>query len=301
MEESAKSRARREAEGFFDKYCRGKGIDIGSGPDPLTPACRAWDVKDGDAQKMEGVADESFDFVYSSHCLEHMRDPLEALLNWWRILKPGGHLIVVVPHEDLYEQGLFPSVFNSDHKTSFSISKQRSWSPVHYNLTDLVRHLPRHDVVYMRVIDQHYDYAQLGGMVDQTMGKAEAAIAKMGEAVRLEPSNAEYRIALATLRASTTDDLMRKAEGARREGRAHRRGAALRLRLRPGCGKGPPAGGTGFRRAGCGIPRGSTTALAAHAGAAPRRSRVPPPTSAWRNRPRRGAPRRRRGGAHLPP
>ena len=112
----------------------------------------------------------------SSHCLEHMRDPLEALLNWWRILKPGGHLIVVVPHEDLYEQGLFPSVFNSDHKTSFSISKQRSWSPVHYNLTDLVRHLPRHDVVYMRVIDQHYDYAQLGGMVDQTMGKAEAAI-----------------------------------------------------------------------------------------------------------------------------
>ena len=100
MNESAKTtKARREAEGFFDKFCRGAGIDIGCGADPVTQQCRGWDVQDGDAQKMAGVADESFDFVYSHHCLEHMRDPLEALLNWWRILKPGGYLLVTVPDE----------------------------------------------------------------------------------------------------------------------------------------------------------------------------------------------------------
>ncbi|MCE4554274.1 secretin N-terminal domain-containing protein [Roseateles cellulosilyticus] len=50
-------------------------------------------------------------------------------------------------------------------------------------------------------------------------GKPEAALAKMGEAVRLEPTNAEYRIALATLRTSTVNELLHKAEAARRDAR----------------------------------------------------------------------------------
>ncbi|MGH1556812.1 hypothetical protein ACRAWD_01360 [Caulobacter segnis] len=36
-----------------------------------------------------------------------MRDPKEALENWLRILKPGGHLVCLIPDEDLYEQGVF--------------------------------------------------------------------------------------------------------------------------------------------------------------------------------------------------
>src|SRR3546814_3492720 len=88
-----------------------------------------------------GVADESYDFVHSSHCLEHLRDPEEGLRNWFRILKPGGHLIVTVPDEDLYEQGIFPSAYNPDHKWTFTIWKIASWSPKSRNLIDLVRSL----------------------------------------------------------------------------------------------------------------------------------------------------------------
>jgi SAM-dependent methyltransferase len=38
-----------------------------------------------------------YDFVAASHVLEHVANPLRALNEWKRILKPGGTLLVVVP------------------------------------------------------------------------------------------------------------------------------------------------------------------------------------------------------------
>ena len=70
---------------------------------------------------MGGTEDNSFDFVYSSHCLEDMEDVETALKNWVRILKPGGFLYVVVPDFGLYEKYCFPSRFNASHKSTFSI------------------------------------------------------------------------------------------------------------------------------------------------------------------------------------
>lgn len=135
---------------FATRYFVGAGIDIGAGPDPISlyaeffPLMRSlkiWDMPDGDAQLLASATDASFDFVHSSHCLEHMRDPFEALTHWFRVLKPGGHLIAVFPDEDLYELGQFPSTFNSDHKWTFSIHKATSWSEKSVNVTDLLRHL----------------------------------------------------------------------------------------------------------------------------------------------------------------
>ena len=94
--------------------------------------------KDGDAQLLATLPDNSFDFVHSSHCLEHMRDPREALHHWLRALKPGGHLVVLVPDEDLYEQGVFPSTFNGDHKWTFTLNKVHSWSANSINLMVLL-------------------------------------------------------------------------------------------------------------------------------------------------------------------
>jgi SAM-dependent methyltransferase len=113
MDEASKALLRRLQDvRFCNTYFVGDGIDIGCGPDPISKfkkqfplmkGLRPWDLPDGDAQLMNSVSDNTFDFVHSSHCLEHMRDPFEAFGNWLRICKPGGHLIITVPDEDLYE------------------------------------------------------------------------------------------------------------------------------------------------------------------------------------------------------
>ena len=122
--ETAKAHARRMREGFFAKYCIGRGLDIGYGGDLLSDNCTGWDLEHGDAQSLDGVEDESFDFVYSSHTLEHVGDAALALRNWYRIVKPGGHLIVFVPDRDLYEKKLtLPSRWNSDHKRFFLLDR----------------------------------------------------------------------------------------------------------------------------------------------------------------------------------
>lgn len=149
MWEQSKAAMRRFRDGaFITRYFVGDGIDIGGKPDPLAQyvevfplmlSCRTWDLEDGDAQHMAGVADGTFDFVHSSHCLEHMVDVEAALQSWIRILKPGGYLIITVPDEDLYEHGTWPSRYNRDHKWSFTLCKSSSTMPRSLNLVDLAQ------------------------------------------------------------------------------------------------------------------------------------------------------------------
>lgn len=51
-----------------------------------------------EATDLSGVASERYDFVLSSHALEHVANPLAALREWRRVLKPGGALVLVLPH-----------------------------------------------------------------------------------------------------------------------------------------------------------------------------------------------------------
>ena len=53
-----------------------------------------------EARQLTMVDDESHDFVLSSHCLEHLADPLGGPEEWMRVLRPAGVLALVVPHKD---------------------------------------------------------------------------------------------------------------------------------------------------------------------------------------------------------
>ena len=151
MKECSKSIPRRLCDpNFSNRYFVGEGLDIGGRPDPLTlyrslfaqmASVRTWDWEDGDAQFLTSLQDGQFDFVHSSHCLEHLVDPRVGLKNWLRVVRPGGYLVATVPDEDLYEQGVFPSTFNKDHKWTFTIYKNRSWSQRSLNVVDLIRDL----------------------------------------------------------------------------------------------------------------------------------------------------------------
>src|SRR2546421_2611378 len=126
-QETSKANSRRIAEGYFERYLVGHGIDIGCGDDPITADCACWDLPQGDAQYVSGLPNERFDWVYSSHCLEHLADPFVAIRRWWDILRPEGYLLVVVPDEDLYEQGYWPSRFNAGHRWTFTAHKSATW------------------------------------------------------------------------------------------------------------------------------------------------------------------------------
>lgn len=53
-----------------------------------------------EAGSLEFIADGTYDFVLSSHCLEHLANPLPSLAEWGRVLKDDGLLVLVVPHKD---------------------------------------------------------------------------------------------------------------------------------------------------------------------------------------------------------
>lgn len=147
---------------FLEAYFSGSVLDIGCGPDLVVPSARPFDQEHGDANRIgDYFPVESFDCVHSSHCLEHMRDIPAALDGWWSLVRPGGHLILVVPHEDLYEQGYWPSVFNTDHKATFRLDKPGSWSPVSFDLRQLLLPLPGAELIAIEIQDKGYDYRLL--------------------------------------------------------------------------------------------------------------------------------------------
>ena len=143
---------------FATRYFVGEGIDIGAGSDllgqyiemfPLMRSCRHWDRSDGDAEFLETLPDAAYDFAYSSHCLEHM--------------------VVVIPDEDMYEQGVFPSTWNHDHKWSFTTFKKQSWSPKSVNVTDLTTQFASAaHLVKMEQLDGTYRYL-MNQRFDQTL------------------------------------------------------------------------------------------------------------------------------------
>ncbi len=81
------------------KYCNGKGIDIGANYWPL-PGSTPIDTERGPgmANKIEDIPPASQNYVFSSHCLEHIERWGDALDVWASKIKSGGHLFLYLPH-----------------------------------------------------------------------------------------------------------------------------------------------------------------------------------------------------------
>lgn len=160
--ETRKAHARRKKEGWFEKYAPADkpGLDIGSQFDPLNKTFRRWDYLfgDGDATDLTDVPNETYHTVYASHILEHIDKPMRALQNWFRVLKPGGHMIVVVPHRDLYEKRkTLPSQWNPEHRWFWM--PDDSELPCTICLKDLIESIPNAELVEYRVLDEGYDHS----------------------------------------------------------------------------------------------------------------------------------------------
>lgn len=87
-----------------------------------------------DATDLRLIETDKYDFVLSSNCLEHVANPIRALLEWRRVLRIGGPLILVLPNKDS----------NFDHRrpvTSFD-----------HLLDDHRRNVTEHDMTHLEEI-----------------------------------------------------------------------------------------------------------------------------------------------------
>jgi SAM-dependent methyltransferase len=106
------------------QYLTGAGIEIGALHAPLSvdnkkakvlyvdrmsqeglyrqyPEFDKADIVDPDiidnGDELATIPDDAYDFCISNHVLEHLEDPIKALSNWMRILKPKGLLYMAIP------------------------------------------------------------------------------------------------------------------------------------------------------------------------------------------------------------
>ena len=54
-----------------------------------------------EASDLSAIKSNSYDFVTSSNVIEHLSNPLLALLEMKRVVRPGGIIIEIVPHKDI--------------------------------------------------------------------------------------------------------------------------------------------------------------------------------------------------------
>ena len=156
-EEASKAEEARRLSGFTERYLSGPHIlDIGYRgyiPDvqPIVPHAIGVELDfPGYDGRTLPFPDNSQDAVFSSHCLEHIPDFVQALRDWFRVAKIGGYLIIMVPHQYLYEKRIaLPSRYNADHKRFYTPASllqdvEAALSPNSYR----VRHLADNDAGY---------------------------------------------------------------------------------------------------------------------------------------------------------
>lgn len=178
-QESQKTLLTKSYNGFFTKYMSGIGLDVGFGGyvDSVLPILPNAIGVGLDYPGYDGVclpwADGSLDYVYSSHVLEHIADFVAVLQDWRRVLKVGGHLVIVVPSADLYEKKpVPPSIWNADHR--------RFYTPATL-LQDLDRAFERQSfrVRHMRENDEGHDYGAPSSVHGSWLYEVEVVLQKL--------------------------------------------------------------------------------------------------------------------------
>jgi len=114
------------------EYTKGLGVEVGCGLNKIHTGAIGINLVLSDMDfgypfgaqiKADGISlpwftDNSLDYVFSSHCLEHFHEPEKALKEWTRIIREGGYLVLILPHKNYYPNIGNPQA-NKDHKHDF--------------------------------------------------------------------------------------------------------------------------------------------------------------------------------------
>jgi len=103
---------------FAKHFCKGHGIDVGCNRlEWCFPGAIGVDLNFKDGNTAYSFEYKDLDYVYSSHCLEHLPDWVTALDYWTANLKPGGVLFLYLPH---YNQEYWRPWNNRKHNHIFT-------------------------------------------------------------------------------------------------------------------------------------------------------------------------------------
>ena len=123
------------------KYCQGKGVDIGAGKWSIKGAKAIEDNIENAYNILE--EDNSLDFVFSSHLLEHLNNPYEAINHWISKIKQNGIIFMYLPHP-------------ACHMWQKQNLKYHLWNPDPYTLEKKFLEDERLDIQYITYLPDGY-------------------------------------------------------------------------------------------------------------------------------------------------
>lgn len=83
---------------FAKHMCKGEGLDIGCMKKEWSfPGSIPIDLDFDDEWHAMNLPDKQYDYIFSSHCLEHINDWVGVLDYWTKHLKIGGCLFLYLP------------------------------------------------------------------------------------------------------------------------------------------------------------------------------------------------------------
>lgn len=87
---------------FAQEFCKGEGLDIGGFDGQAFPGARPINLVIPDEFDAYKLPDGRYDYIFSSHTLEHLHDYVGALKYWKEHLKVvDGVLFLYLPHPDM--------------------------------------------------------------------------------------------------------------------------------------------------------------------------------------------------------
>lgn len=112
---------------------------------------------------LSAISNDKYDFALSSHSLEHIANPIKALKEWCRVLKPGAKFVLILPNKD------------------FTFDRKRPVTAFEHLLEDELNNTQEDDTTHFEEVNQLHDME-----LDKVLGTREALVKRTG-------LNATYR------------------------------------------------------------------------------------------------------------
>ena len=130
------------------RFCNGIGLDIGGFGSWCLDNAFPINITIKDKFDAYNLPNKKYDFIFSSHTLEHLIDPIEALEVWKRHLRDKGVLFLYLPHPD-----------NEYWKPQWDRKHLHIWYP--YEVVDILKSLGFNNIINSER-DMYWSFSVVG-------------------------------------------------------------------------------------------------------------------------------------------